>query len=848
MSRIEADYWIESAWPLAEAAEAMAGEQSSGTFLPIPGETPELKERSAARVTALDDLGPVEAPSLPGAGRADQPHRAGRVTLSWPLDNMGPSLPNLIAAVAGNLFELKQFSGLRLTDLRLPEEFADANPGPAFGIDGTRRLAGVETRPLIGTIVKPSVGLDAAGTAALVADLAEAGLDFVKDDELQGDGPACPFEDRARAVMGVVNRAADRSGQKLMFAFNITGEIDEMKRRHDLVLELGGTCVMVNLTGVGLSGFLAIRRHAGLPIHAHRNGWGALSRCPSLGFDYAPWARIWRLAGADHMHVNGLCNKFCEPDDSVIRSARSMLEPMFSSKPCTVMPVFSSGQSAAQVWDTYAALGSSDLIYAAGGGIMGHPRRTGGGRRRAARGLGRGAGRRKRRRPCGALARARRSAGQVRLMRPLPETGPVLAWYGDDFTGSGAVMEVLTFAGLPAVLFLEPPTPDMLAAFPQARAIGLASDARTRDPEWMRATLPQAFASLRAFGAPLLHYKICSTLDSAPLIGSIGAAAEIGGAPGKPIPLIVAAPGIGRWQAFGNLFARAGDGIHRLDRHPTMSRHPVTPMDEADVPRHIARQTTLPVGLIDLLDLKAGHGAERLAAQTGIVAIDVVDDETLAVAGALIWEAGAEFVIGSQGIEYALAAAWAEAGLIAPPPQPATLAPTERIGVVSGSCSPITAEQIVEAGRAGFKIIDIDPRAADWQAALDAAAGTALTALRRGRSPLVATARGAGDAGVSDAGGRIGAGLGRLLDRLVREAGLTRAVIAGGDTSSAAARGLGIVALTAETPIAPGAALLRGRRADGSTIEIAMKGGQMGGPDFFVRARDGHRTGGAAAA
>ncbi|MBB5221846.1 ribulose-bisphosphate carboxylase large chain [Amaricoccus macauensis] len=373
MSRIEADYWIETAWPLAEAAGAMAGEQSSGTFVPIPGETPELKERSAARVTAIEDLGPVPGPSLPGAGRPDAPHHQARVTLSWPLDNIGPSLPNLVAAVAGNLFELKQFSGLRLLDLRLPEAFAAANPGPKFGVPGTRRLAGVEGRPLIGTIVKPSVGLDPEATATLVGELARAGLDFVKDDELQGNGPSCPFDARARAVMREIDRAADRTGRKLMFAFNVTGEIDEMRRNHDLVLALGGTCVMANLTGVGLSGFLALARHSELPIHAHRNGWGALTRCPSLGFDYVAWAKLWRLAGADHMHVNGLRNKFCEPDDSVIRSARSMLEPMFASKPCTVMPVFSSGQTAAQVWDTCAALGSPDLIHAAGGGIMAHP-------------------------------------------------------------------------------------------------------------------------------------------------------------------------------------------------------------------------------------------------------------------------------------------------------------------------------------------------------------------------------------------------------------------------------------------------------------------------------------------
>ncbi len=372
-ARIEADYLIETAYPLEEAAAAMAGEQSSGTFVPVPGETPELKARSAAVVERIDELGEVAAPSLPGAGRADQPHRQARVTISWPLDNMGPSLPNLLATVAGNLFELKQFSGLRLLDLRLPHAFADTYPGPAFGIGGTRRLSGVDGRPLIGTIVKPSVGFDAEQTAELVATLCDAGIDFIKDDELQADGPTCPFEERARAVMAVVNDRAERSGKKVMFAFNLTGEIDEMRRRHDLVVDLGGTCIMASLNSVGLPGLTALRRHAQLPIHAHRNGWGALSRHPALGFSYVAWSKLWRLAGADHMHVNGLQNKFCEPDDSVVASAKSLLTPMWDDAPCVAMPVFSSGQSAKQAPGTWAALATPDLIYAAGGGIMAHP-------------------------------------------------------------------------------------------------------------------------------------------------------------------------------------------------------------------------------------------------------------------------------------------------------------------------------------------------------------------------------------------------------------------------------------------------------------------------------------------
>ena len=190
---------------------------------------------------------------------------------------------------------------------------------------------------------------------------------------MQANGPNCPFDDRARAVMKVLNDHADRTGKKVMYAFNLTGEVDEMRRRHDLVRDLGGTCVMVSLNSVGLSGFLGLSRHSELPIHAHRNGWGYLSRAAMLGWDYPAWSKFWRLAGADHMHVNGLGNKFSESDESVMRSARSLLEPMFADKPCIPMPVFSSGQSAVQPPETYRQLGRADCIYAAGGGIMAHP-------------------------------------------------------------------------------------------------------------------------------------------------------------------------------------------------------------------------------------------------------------------------------------------------------------------------------------------------------------------------------------------------------------------------------------------------------------------------------------------
>ena len=321
VERIEADYFIETAYDPWKAVEAMAGEQSSGTFVPVPGETPELKARSAARVENLEVLAEADQPSLPGSGVAFEGGRrlTARATLSWPLENIGPSLPNLMATVAGNLFELKQFSGLRILDIRLPDAFASAYPGPKFGVDGTRKLTGaVYGRPLIGTIVKPSIGFTAEQTAEFVDVLCGAGIDFIKDDDCSRTDPVARSRTRARGDAG--HRPPRRAGgRKVMFAFNLTGEIDEMRRRHDLVESLGGTCVMASLNSVGVAGISALGRHARLPVHAHRNGWGYLSRHPALGWSYVAWQKIWRLAGVDHMHVNGLANKFSESDESVTK-------------------------------------------------------------------------------------------------------------------------------------------------------------------------------------------------------------------------------------------------------------------------------------------------------------------------------------------------------------------------------------------------------------------------------------------------------------------------------------------------------------------------------------------------
>ncbi|MBY6207553.1 MULTISPECIES: ribulose-bisphosphate carboxylase large subunit family protein [Halomonas] len=379
MSRIEARYLIETPFDVAHACDVMAGEQSCGTFTRLAAETDELRERHAARVESIELLDSVTTPSLPMPTRP-QPdgtrYQRARVTLSWPLENLGPSLTTLMATLAGNLYELKEFSGLRLESIQLPDAFAGAYPGPQFGIAGTRQLTGIGQGPLIGTIIKPSVGLDPQATASVVQQLLDGGIDFIKDDELQANGPHNPLEARVDAIMPLVHAHQQKTGRKVMVAFNITGEIDDMRRHHDHVLAAGGSCVMVALNAVGLAGVSHLRRHCQLPIHGHRAGWGMFSRDPLLGMDFAAWQTFWRLAGADHLHVNGLANKFSESDASVAASARACLTPLFpAAGPAhTVMPVFSSNQTACQAIDTWRAMGgSSDMIVTAGGGIMAHP-------------------------------------------------------------------------------------------------------------------------------------------------------------------------------------------------------------------------------------------------------------------------------------------------------------------------------------------------------------------------------------------------------------------------------------------------------------------------------------------
>ncbi len=430
-----------------------------------------------------------------------------------------------------------------------------------------------------------------------------------------------------------------------------------------------------------------------------------------------------------------------------------------------------------------------------------------------------------------------------------------LAYYADDFTGSTDALQSLACAGLRTALFLEPPSAAALARHGELDAIGIAGLTRSLAPEAMEAALRPAFAALKALGPRHVHYKVCSTFDSSPQVGSIGRAIEVGldVFSQRWAPLLVGAPALGRYCVFGQLFARFGIGstgaIHRLDRHPALRRHPVTPMLEADLLVHLAAQTALGSALVDVLALEAGVDAtataiaERLTdSAIRIVLFDGLTPAHLAQAGALVEAAQRErgapwFSVGSSAVGSALGAIWQAGGLFSPRTEWAAPGSVDALLVVSGCLGPSAFATGRWAESHGFAVLDVAPTVV----AIGRVRDEAVSHLRAGRSVVVCTSRGGTDtpAPVSE----IGTALGVLAGGVLAATNGRRLVIAGGDTSSYAGRALGIESLTMLAPLAPGAplCLAAGEHLPVPRLEVNFKGGQVGAVDYFGAARLGPR-------
>src|SRR6476659_3923340 len=287
------------------------------------------------------------------------------------MENIGADLATLQTTIAGNLFELQELFACRVQDLQLPAQFVAAHPGPAFGLPGTRRLIGDVPGAMIGTIIKPNVGLTEDQFRLVVRELAGASIDLIKDDELMTDPAYLPLERRVAVATEEIRAAEQVTGHPTMYAFNITGDLAGLRRRHDLVVAARGRCVMLNVPVMGLPALAWLRSFTEVPIHGHRAGLAASMRCPALGMSYTVWQQLARLAGADHLHVSGLGSKFYETDDEVTANVKSLLEPIGATT--TPLPTLSSGQNVTTPGPTYAAVKSTDLLMLAGGGVAAHP-------------------------------------------------------------------------------------------------------------------------------------------------------------------------------------------------------------------------------------------------------------------------------------------------------------------------------------------------------------------------------------------------------------------------------------------------------------------------------------------
>jgi uncharacterized protein YgbK (DUF1537 family) len=445
----------------------------------------------------------------------------------------------------------------------------------------------------------------------------------------------------------------------------------------------------------------------------------------------------------------------------------------------------------------------------------------------------------------------------------------LLAFYGDDFTGSTDAMEALARSGHRTVLFLEAPTPDMLSRFEGIRCVGVAGTSRAKNPLELAKEVRQVMEGLSRLEAPIVHYKTCSTFDSSPEVGSIGEAIQVS-RPFFPnqvtVPLLVGAPALGRYTLFGQHFARMDGQVHRLDRHPVMSRHPVTPMHEADLRLHLREQLDENIDLMNILELEgdpelvSDRYQRKLDAKPSVLLFDVLDEARLSISGKLIWDAakeGQRFVVGSSGVEYAMTAFWEKAGIAQAEQTMATssMAPARNILAVSGSASPVSQQQIELAIEQGFHGIRI-PAAelANMDSMPQKLLEETIRLLNEGDSVVLYTALGPEDVAIADTreqfsmrgiegsqtGEFIGRQLGRWTKYIMQETKVRRVVIAGGDTSGFVTSEMGIYGMEMLISITPGAPLCRVYSEDAGMdgIELALKGGQFGSPDYFVRVRD----------
>ncbi|WP_158735934.1 four-carbon acid sugar kinase family protein [Alteribacillus sp. YIM 98480] len=438
----------------------------------------------------------------------------------------------------------------------------------------------------------------------------------------------------------------------------------------------------------------------------------------------------------------------------------------------------------------------------------------------------------------------------------------LLGFYGDDFTGSTDAMESLTINGFRTILFLETPKVETLQQFEDVQCVGIAGTSRAKTPEAMYEELQPVYKQLAEINPYYVHYKTCSTFDSSSEVGSIGYAADLAKEYFKDqlYYMLIAAPRLGRYTVFGQHFAKMNEEVYRLDHHPVMAKHPVTPMDEADLSLHLGKQTKQKIEGVNVLELEKG---ELYVSQLlnkfqndnqEIIVFDALKEshtETFAKSIEITRNENPQFLIGSSGIGYALASQWYQKRLNKTSTEKKNVTKTDKVLVVSGSLSEITSDQMKHAIENGFHAEPIPFEYFGTRDIPHEFLEKIKILLETKKKVIIYTAAGSKDGlvektrkhlegiGVSkkDMGSVIGRDLGKWTKKLVEDSQLQRVIISGGDTSGFVTKELDIYALELLTSISPGAPLCKAYSKNGlfDGIEIALKSGQLGGTNFYER-------------
>jgi ribulose-bisphosphate carboxylase large chain len=338
---------------LEEAAGGVAAESSVGTWTELTTEKPYVK-KLAAHVYKIE---------------------GNTIKIAYPVELFERgNMPNILSSVAGNVFGLKALKNLRLLDIEFPKPLASTFKGPQFGIDGIRKLLKVPKRPLVGTIIKPKLGLKTEDHAKVAYDAWVGGCDAVKDDENLSSQKFNPFDERLTKTLEARDKAQSQTGERKVYMINVTAETKTMLKRAKTVAAQGGEYVMVDILTVGWSGLQTLRdQNQKLVIHAHRAGHAAFTKNPLHGIAMKPIATVARIIGVDQLHVGTVVGKMSETKAEVLENIEACKGKLGGVKP--VLPVASGGLHPRLVPKLMETFGN-DVILQAGGGIHGHPEGT----------------------------------------------------------------------------------------------------------------------------------------------------------------------------------------------------------------------------------------------------------------------------------------------------------------------------------------------------------------------------------------------------------------------------------------------------------------------------------------